>query len=290
MQQLTKNVYTETGIRGCDPSIILTSEGAVFIDTAQWITNLEQMIAFAEERVGSIKYLINTESHIDHIFGNHWLKKAGATIIGQERILDGFFKIPPAFNMTTHEYNVDIIRRQDPDALDRMPSEQEYLIATPDITFRDKLTLKLGEHTFECWHTPGHSPEQTSVYVPEERCVFVGDNLFNDCQIWLHSVMFDELFASLDWLQSLDVDYIVPGHGPVKGKEAIVQNKQFLYDWISTVADGINRGWNKEECVKRISFADRCPVDIGQSECMEYIQTNNVRKTYDYLMRKREQP
>ena len=23
---------------------------------------------------------------------------------------------------------------------------------------------------------------------------------------------------------------------------------------------------------------------------MEYIQTNNVRKTYDYLMRKREQP
>ena len=48
MQQLTKNVYTETEIRGCDPSIVLTSEGAVFIDTAQWITNLEQMIAFAE--------------------------------------------------------------------------------------------------------------------------------------------------------------------------------------------------------------------------------------------------
>lgn len=290
MQQLTKNVYTETEIRGCDPSIVLTSEGAVFIDTAQWITNLEQMIAFAQERAGSIKYLINTESHIDHIFGNHWLKKAGATIIGHERILDGFFKIPPAFNMTTHAYNVDIIRRQDPDALDRMPSEAEYLIATPDITFRDKLTLNLGSHTFECWHTPGHSPEQTSVYVPQERCVFVGDNLFNDCQIWLHSVMFDELFASLDWLQSLDVDYIVPGHGPVKGKEAIVQNKQFLYDWIAAVADGINRGWEKEECVKRISFADRCPVDIGQSECMEYIQTNNVRKTYDYLMRKREQP
>lgn len=290
MQQLTKNVFTETEIRGCNPSIILTDRGAVFIDTAQWITNLEQMIAFAEERAGSIQYLINTESHIDHIFGNHWLKKAGATIIGQERILDGFFKIPPAFNMTTHEYNTDIIRRQDPGALDRMPSEQEYLIATPDITFRDRLTIKLGGHTFECWHTPGHSPEQTSVYVPEERCVFVGDNLFNGCQIWLHSVMFDALFASLDWLQGLDVDYIVPGHGPVKGKEAIVENKQFLYDWIAAVADGINRGWDKEECVNRISFADRCPVDIGQSECMEYIQTNNIRKTYDYLMQKRAEP
>ena len=273
MQQLTKHVYTEPEIRGCDPSMVLTSEGAVFIDTAQWITNLEQMISFAEEKAGSIKYLINTESHIDHIFGNHWLKKAGATIIGQEKILDTFFKIPPSFNMTTHDYNVDIIRRQDPQA-------------KPDITFSQRLTLKLGEHTFECVHTPGHSPEQTSVYVPEERCVFVGDNIFNDCQIWLHSADFDDLFDSLNWLQGLDVDYIIPGHGPVKGKECIVENKQFLYDWLAAVSDGINQGWDVEECVKRISFADRCPVDIGQPECMEYIQTNNVRKTYAYLMKK----
>ena len=286
MQQLTKHVYTETEIRGCDPSMVLTSEGAVFIDTAQWITNLEQMISFAEEKAGSIKYLINTESHIDHIFGNHWLKKAGATIIGQEKILDTFFKIPPSFNMTTHNYNVDIIRRQDPQALDRMPSESDYIVAKPDITFSQRLTLKLGEHTFECVHTPGHSPEQTSVYVPEERCVFVGDNIFNDCQIWLHSADFDDLFDSLNWLQGLDVDYIIPGHGPVKGKECIVENKQFLYDWLAAVSDGINRGWDVEECVKRISFADRCPVDIGQPECMEYIQTNNVRKTYAYLMKK----
>ena len=286
MEQLTKNVYTETKIRGCDPSMVLTSEGAVFIDTAQWITNLEQMIAFAQEKAGCVRYLINTESHIDHIFGNHWLKKAGATIIGQEKILDSFFKIPPAFNMEIHDYNVDIIKRQDPEALDRMPSKEDYIVAKPDITFTDALTLKLGEHTFECYHTPGHSPEQTSVYVPEERVVFVGDNIFNDCQIWLYSADFDDLFRSLDWLQGLDVDYIVPGHGPVKGKECIVENKQFLYDWLAAVADGINKGWEKEECVERINFADRCPVDIGQADAMDYIQTHNVMVAYDYLQDK----
>ena len=286
MQQLTPNVYTETQIRGCDPSIVLTREGAVFIDTAQWITNLEQMIAFAQEKAGSIRYLINTESHIDHIFGNHWLKKAGAVIVGQEKILDSFFMIPPAFNMTTHDYNVDIIRRQDPGALDRMPAEQDYIVAKPDITFSDRLTLKLGDHTFRCFHTPGHSPEQTSVYVPEERTVFVGDNIFNGCQIWFHSIDFDALFRSLDWLQGLDVDYIVPGHGPVKGKECIVENKQFINEWLSAVGEGINKGWDVEECVARINFADRCPVDIGQPECMDYIQTHNVRRAYDYLTRR----
>ena len=57
---------------------------------------------------------------------------------------------------------------------------------------------------------------------------------------------------------------------------------------ICAVGEGIEKGWSKEECVERISFADRCLMDIGQPECMEYVQTNNVRKCYDYLMRKAE--
>ena len=149
------------------------------------------------------------------------------------------------------------------------------------------MTLKVGDHTFEIFHTPGHSPEQASVYCPEERVVFVGDNIFNNCQIWFHSIDFDALFKSLDWLQSLDVDYIIPGHGPIKGKECIAENKQFIYEWLSVVGDAIiNKGWTRQECIDRINFADRCPVDIGQQDCMEYISTNNARIAYDYIVRK----
>ena len=117
--------------------------------------------------------------------------------------------------------------------------------------------------------------------------MFVGDNIFNNCQFWFHSIDFDALFKSLDWLQSLDVDYIIPGHGPVKGKECIAENKQLIYNWLSVVGDAIiNKGWTREECIERINFADRCPVDIGQPECMEYISTNNARIAYDYILRK----
>ena len=73
IEQVTPNVFSFPGIRGCDPSMVLTSEGAVFIDTAQWITQLEQMIDFAKEKCGGVKYVINTESHIDHVFGNPYL-------------------------------------------------------------------------------------------------------------------------------------------------------------------------------------------------------------------------
>ena len=272
IEQITPNVYTFTGIRGCDPSMVMTSEGAVFIDTAQWITQLDQMIDFAKEKCGSIKYLINTESHIDHVFGNPYLKKAGATIIAHEKVLGSYYKIPPAFNMTTYEYNLDLLKRQDPTQVARLLPEGEEQIGLPDITFSDRMTLKVGDHTFEIFHTPGHSPEQTSIYCPEERVVFVGDNIFNNCQIWFHSIDFDALMISLDWLQGLDVDYIVPGHGPVRGKESIAENKQLIYNWLSVVGDAIiNKGWTREECIKRINFADRCPVDIGQPECMPSI-------------------
>ena len=91
MEMLTPNVYTETKIRGCNPSIVFTSEGSVFIDTAQWLSTLLEMREFAKKR-GPIKYLINTEGHIDHIFGNHWF--AGESlVIGHEKLKDIFWTV-----------------------------------------------------------------------------------------------------------------------------------------------------------------------------------------------------
>ena len=149
MEQITPHVYSFPGIRGCDPSMVLTSQGAVFIDTAQWITQLEQMIDFAKEKCGGVKYVINTESHIDHVFGNPYLKKEGATIISHEKMVDGYYKIPPAFNQTTYEYNLDLLKRQDPTQVAKLLPEGEEEIGKPDITFSDRMTLKLGDHTFQ---------------------------------------------------------------------------------------------------------------------------------------------
>jgi len=282
MEQVTKNVYTETKIRGCNPSVVLTREGAVFIDTAQWITQLLEMRKFALDR-GPIKALINTEPHIDHIFGNHWF--AGeCPVIAHENLEKSFWKIPPAFNQTTYEYSLDVIKRQDPGSLSLMPAEKDYILNTPTVTFSDRLFFKLGDHEFRCYYTPGHSDANISVLVPKERVVFVGDSVFSGCQIWLHTVDFDALFRTLNFLSRLEVDYIVPGHGPVIKPGELKYQTAFLHDWLSAVADGIAKGWDKEECVKRISFADRCPVDIGQEDAMDYIQTHNVRMTYDYLI------
>ncbi len=281
MERITENVYTNTKIRGCNSSIVFTSEGAVFIDTAQLISSLLEMIDFAKSK-GPIKYLINTEPHIDHIFGNHWFANE-CPVVGHEKIKDSFFLVPGT--MDGYDYSVDVLTRQDKDSLHLMPSREEYIVNMPQITFNDKMSLTVGDHTFNLYHTPGHADSQIAVHVPEERVVFVGDTLFVDCQTWLHSANIDELINSLHFLKTLDFDYIIPGHGPVATKDYIDVQLSIIYKWIAAVAEGIAKGWSQDECIEKINYT-QLPVDIGQDEMMEYIQRTNVSKCYNYIMNK----
>jgi cyclase len=280
MDQVTQNVFVETKIRGCNPSIVLTREGSVFIDTAQWISKILEMREFALQR-GPIRYLINTHSHLDHIFGNHWF--AGESIvIGHEKINETFWTATG--ELDCYDLSVDILIRQDPNFLNLMPTRENYIVNRPQMTFSERMTVQLGDHSFNLYHTPGHAAAQLAVHVPQERIVFAGDTVYSGCQTWLLSANIDQLIQSLHFLKTLDADIIVPGHGPVTDKAGINRQIVFIYEWIAEVGKGIEKGWTLDECIERISLADRCPVDIGQDEKMAFIQRSNVIKVHQYLM------
>lgn len=237
------------------------------------------MMDFARKR-GNIKYLINTEGHIDHIFGNHWF--AGVCpVIGHERLPEIFWTV--AGDLPCYEYSVDVLQRQDKEGLKFMPRKEDYIVNLPQITFSNKMSIKAGDHTIKLYYTPGHSDSQLCVYVPEEGTVFTGDTVFSECQTWLHSANIPELLDSLLFIETLDFEHLVPGHGPVKDKGYIKVQRAFILEWIAAVKDGIDKGWSLDECIKRISFADRYPVDIGQEEMMDYIQRTNIVKCYNYV-------
>jgi glyoxylase-like metal-dependent hydrolase (beta-lactamase superfamily II) len=79
MEQVTPNVFTNTKLRGCNPSFVVTAAGVVVIDTPQLPTKAVGMRQEAESH-GPIRYVINTENHVDHIFGNHWFRGAGEVV------------------------------------------------------------------------------------------------------------------------------------------------------------------------------------------------------------------
>jgi cyclase len=282
MEQVTPNVRTDTTLRGCNPSYVVTSEGVVVIDTPQLPTRAVAMRREAEAH-GPIRYLINTEHHVDHIFGNYFFKGAG-TVVNHRALWERFMVVFP--DLDPFEYAREAIPTDDPDGAALFPDRTEYE-ADPNkgtIVFTGDLTLHVGDHTFELYHTPGHTPGQLAVLVPQERVVFTGDTIFNGCQTWLMTSDLPGWLAALERIRGLDFDHLVPGHGPVTDRTARWRSSAVLLEWQAAVADAVARGWTREETIARVRFDERFgPVDVGQGYMMDHIQTLNAASLYDKL-------
>ena len=281
MQRITENAFAETSWRGCNPGYVVTADGVVVIDTPQLPTRAIAMRREAESH-GPIRYLINTEHHVDHIFGNYYFKGAGTVV--NHRALDERFMVPYP-ELDPFDYAAEAIPTDDPDGSAVFPDRATYY-ADPNratVVFTGDVELRVGRHTFRLLFTPGHTPGQVAVHVPEERLLFTGDTVFNECQTWLMTSDVDEWLDSLERLRGLDVDVVVPGHGPVTTRAALDAQRATLLEWKAAVAAAIARGWSREETVARVSFADRWPVDVGQGHMMGYIQTLNAGSLWDRL-------
>jgi cyclase len=245
MERVTDKIFAETKIRGCNPGYVVTDGGVVVIDTPQLPTRALNMLKEIEEK-GPIRYLINTEHHLDHIFGDYFFHGKGI-VLSHEEVYREFMRVTPQIN--PFSYAREAIPTDDPDGAALFPDEETYYKNPnkPAVTFRGDLTIRLGKHTFNLISTPGHTKGQIAVYIPEEKVVFTGDTIFNNCQTWMHEADPDEWLKSLKYLESLDVAFIVPGHGPVCTKQYISVQSAFIREWVTAVALGISKGWSKEE-------------------------------------------
>jgi cyclase len=281
MQNVTENVFTDTTIRGCNPSFVVTSDGVVVIDTPQLPTKAVEMRKIAEG-YGPIRYLINTEHHVDHIFGNYYFKGAG-TVISHRGVDENFMVV--GSDLDPFAYAAEAIPTDDPDGAAIFPERDEYEkdMNRPSVTFTGDVTLRVGDHVFELLHTPGHTPGQVAVHVPQERVVLTGDTIFSECQTWLHTSNVDQWLVALERIRGLDVDHVVPGHGPVTTKAYLDVQRSVLMEWVAAVAVAVAKGWSRDETVAKVNFADRYPVDVGQGYMMNHIQTNNAGALFDRL-------
>jgi len=268
--QLTANVYVETGYFGANVGYVTTEQGLVMIDTPNKPTDAVAWRREVEGK-GHVKYLINTESHKDHYTGNF------------------FFATPVIAHYKTREAILDVDKGQvleriaeiDPEGL---PLVTEYRVNAPSITFSERLTLHLGSHNFHLIHLPGHTAGETGVFVPEERLVFTGDNVFYRVQTFLQEADPFAWLQSLKRIGELEVDYIVPGHGEVCDKSYLREQAEFIQDWLEIVRSAINQGWTKEEAMARISLLDRYPMPFGDPEWMGLeVQKWNVSRLYDLI-------
>jgi cyclase len=100
----------------------------------------------------------------------------------------------------------------------------------------------------------------------------------------------DQWLASLEIIRALDVDTLVPGHGPVTDLSYVDKQRSVLLGWKAAVADAVAAGWTKEETQARVKFPDLGPVDIGQEYMLEYVETLNAGSLFDKLTSRQAAP
>jgi len=265
MQKITKNVYVENKISMCNSSCVVTKDGVVAIDTPMIPASAKQHVAEIS-KLGKIQYVINTEPHGDHFSGNCYFR---GTLIAHEGTRDAILasKVEDFENM---------FKMMNPDAL---PLDKDFKYRLPDVTLNDRLTLYLGDHTFQLINMPGHTPYQVAVYVPEERVIFTSDNISRHLPYFFQAVP-EEWLKTLKNLQKFDVDYVVPGHGDVGDKSIISEMYDNVNIWINTVKDAIKKGMSLKETQKQVTMVQQFP-DLPRDERTVGVIQTNVTRLYE---------
>jgi glyoxylase-like metal-dependent hydrolase (beta-lactamase superfamily II) len=270
MQQLTSNVFVETQVRGCNHGFVTTSEGIVMIDSPHKPSDALKWKAEIEKR-GELRYIINTEPHGDHWTGNAFFD---APVIAHEGVRTRILNT----NMAEHVARVASFGPEEPRLL------EGYTPNAPVITFKNGMTLHVGDHTFQMVHMPGHTLYQAAIIVKEEGVVFTSDNIFHKVQTWLHEANPDLWLVALESLRHLDEDVFVPGHGEVCDKSYLDEQGAFVLEWKEYVKSGIDRGMTKDEAIANLTaMTDRYPMDVGQAGMAPMVMRINVANLYDYL-------
>ncbi|MCC7487500.1 MAG: MBL fold metallo-hydrolase [Burkholderiales bacterium] len=271
MQRLSANVLVETGLRGANHGLVMTSDGIVMIDSPHKPSDALRLRAEIARRGGRLRYIINTEPHGDHWTGNAFFD---VPVIAHEGVRARILET----DLAEHLARVATFSPEEPALL------EGYRPNAPVITFKDRMTLHVGNHTFEMIHMPGHTAFQAAVSIREEGVAFTSDNIFHKCHTWLQEANPDEWLVALESLRELKEEVFVPGHGPVCGKDYLDEQGSFIEEWKAYVLKAIERGMKKEEAIERLTgMTGRYPMDIGQDGMAPGVMKRNVANLYDYF-------
>ena len=186
-----------------------TTGEAIVVDPGD---NVPQIVALLKKHALTVKQILVTHAHIDHIAGAQRLKRlTGAPILYNQRDL------PLVAMMDVQAGWLGI------------PTPE---VGPPDADLVDGLPIRVGAIQGEILHTPGHTQGSSCLYLPNQSLLLAGDTLFagsvgrtdlpgGDTRALLQSIH--------DRILTLpDKTLVIPGHGEETSIEAERETNPFL--------------------------------------------------------------
>lgn len=265
--RLNENVMVLEGAGG-NITVVATEEGLVITDTFTNPAAARKARALIEKFSDKpVRYVINTHFHSDHCFGNQVF--ADATIIGCKDYVkrihtrygeDIHTEIEAQINEVEKQLQAPELNPEDKARLENLLKEirqereefADFVLTPPDISLDGGAKLYIGGKTFNITHFgTAHTDTDLVIHVPEEQLLIVGDLFWDNRIPYIDPIESDPL-NWMDLLEKLqekltEVKYVVPGHGKIRGVEALREQQQFLHDLWHAVQEARESGISLEE-------------------------------------------
>jgi len=185
-----------------------------------------------------VKFLLITHYHGDHVFGAGPFKdverlahKSQVDLI-EERLKGEWSKAA-----------MEEWKKEEPE---RAETIDQIEILKPTITFESEFVIADEENGYrvEIYHAGGHTKDSSFAYFPKEKVVFAGDLMFAESFPWAgdNTCNPDDWILAFEKILTLDFEYVIPGHGPLVGREEIVKHLGLFKELRTIIKASIEKG------------------------------------------------
>jgi len=198
-----------------------------------------------------VRYVVNSHAHNDHVRGNQVFSeevdivstKRTAELIKEwetEGLQDEREYAPALFAHWDSMHNVftgDTASREYATILMWKPYyevlSESYLKVTtrlPNLFVEDQMNMDGPERRIRLISLgAGHTESDMILHLPDDQILFTADLVFNGMHPYMGQGVPDDWVKYLDYMEELDFNTLVPGHGQVCGKEGILAMKGYIH-------------------------------------------------------------
>ena len=217
--------------------VVATSDGVVVLDalSSEAIARQERE-AIASVIKQPVRFLVSSTFHNNYTWGN---------VAYQDVIKVG------------HEtYRADLLAQMQRDRVS--PENQKARL--PQVTYQNRLTIHLGGKEIQILYLGrGHTRGDSIIFVPQDRIAFVSELFFSDQFLYINDGYGLSWLKTLDAIQALPADILVPGHGPIpedprETRQGLQRFRQILVDLRDAVQEEISRGATEDQAAAAIKL------------------------------------